>query len=72
MEDIRLLKLKASLIDAMTEWVNTNCDGEGWDALDTHVSDCLCELMGDAAFAILMAQSDLTAYYKNNDMLKND
>lgn len=72
MEDLRLTKLKTSLADTLSQWVTDNCEGEGWDALDTHVSDFLTELMAEAAFNILLAQSDLTAYYQNNEMLKTE
>jgi hypothetical protein len=65
MTDIRLQKLKASLTDAIQNWINEESETfENWCALDTYVSDFTAELMADSAFNILMAQSDLTEYLK--------
>lgn len=70
MEDVRLTKLRASLVDAIEAWMSAASDDDSqWQALDTHVSDFTVELMADSAFNILLAQSDLTAYYQNNEML---
>lgn len=70
MEDIRLSKLRASLHDAIEQWMATESmkDNE-WQALDTYTSDYTTELMADSAFNILLAQSDLTSYYKEQNML---
>lgn len=70
MQDIALQRLKVSLNEAIESWMNQVAAGDDWTALDTHVSDFLPELMTDAAFAVLMAQSDLTAYYQREDLLK--
>lgn len=72
MEDLRLTKLRASLADAIQEWMSGVSDERAdlWDSVDTHVSDFAVELMADSAFNVLLAQSDLTSYYQNNGMLK--
>jgi hypothetical protein len=70
MEDIRLTKLRSSLTDAISEWIDNNSEGDGWDALNTHVSEYITELMASSAFNILLAQSDLTSYYESQNMLK--
>lgn len=72
MEDVKLTKLKTSLVDAISNWIDEQSGNEEWDALDTHVGDFLPELMANSAFNILLAQSDLTTYYQNNNMLKDE
>lgn len=71
MEDVALQRLKVSLTEAIDKWANDIATEDDWAALDTHVSDFISELMADAAFAVLMAQSDLTTYYRREDLLKD-
>jgi hypothetical protein len=69
--DNRLVKLKASLADAMEEWINTEAsEGDGRDALNTFFGDYTAEFMADAAFVVLLTQSDLTDYLKTEGHLK--
>ncbi len=65
----KMHRLKSSLHDAINYWAVINQGSEGWRELDTFVSDKVSELMTDAAFAVLLAQSDLTKYYKEQNML---
>jgi len=69
MQDERLTKLKSSLYVAINKWMEEQIPGDEWGALDTSTSDFCIELMTDSAFNILLAQSDLTAYLKNNGQL---
>lgn len=69
MKDIRLVKLKVSLNDVINKWIEDSIPEENWDALDTSLSDYTVELMTDSAFNILLAQSDLIAYLKNDGQL---
>jgi len=62
-------KLKTSLTDVIQEWINSESESDGWSNLNTYVGDNLAELMSDSAFAVLLAQADLTKYYKENNML---
>jgi hypothetical protein len=71
MEDLMLQKLKVSLNETIQYWIDNNADSSEFNALDTSVSDFISELMTDAAFAVLMAQSDLTSYYKREEMLND-
>ena len=69
MEDIRLEKLKTRLYDVINKWVESEIPDPDWDALDTWISDYTVEYMTEAAFNVLMAQSDLVAYLKNDGQL---
>lgn len=66
-----LLKLKSSLVDAIQEWGNKNSGTDGWEDLETYLGDSTYELMGETAFNILLAQSDLTKYLKKEDHLNS-
>lgn len=72
MQDVLLQKLKVSLTESIEDWVIENSALDEWDAFDTHLGDFTAELMADAAFTVLMAQKDLTAYYKQEEMLKDE
>lgn len=65
-----LLKLKISLIEAIDEWIEKECDHQGWAALETYVGYGITELMADSAFNILLSQSDLTKYLEKQNYLK--
>lgn len=67
----QLLKLKVSLCDAINKWSNEEAakgDDNNWDALDTYIGDSTCELMTEAAFSVLLAQSNLTQYLRDNEV----
>lgn len=67
----QVLKLKTSLTDLIDKWIEETDSSEGRESLDTYVSENIAELMADAAFSVLLAQGDLTAYYKKEMMLKD-
>jgi hypothetical protein len=62
-------ELRSSLADVIQEWMDEECETAGWGALDTNISDNCSELMADCAFNVLLAQSDLTKYYKREEMI---
>ena len=64
-----LLKLKASLCDAMAKWIEEESSGEEWLQLNTSISENVCELMSDSAFNILLAQKDLSEYLRSEKRL---
>lgn len=65
-----LLRLKASLGEKIKEWMDEEGAKEDWQGLDTHISNNAGEYMAEAAFAVLLSQSDLTRYYEQEKMLK--
>jgi hypothetical protein len=70
--DNRLVKLKASLADAIERWIEKEAsEGDGRDALSTYFGDFTAELMADAAFIVLLAQSDLSDYLRDQELLKD-
>ena len=64
-----VLKLKSSLADCIEKWLEDNSEEDGYSELNTYVSNSISVLMADASFAVLLAQSDLSDYYRSNDML---
>jgi hypothetical protein len=72
MEANSLIKLQASLADAIEQWISEQDGTNEWEALDTYVSDHTAELMASCAFNVLLAQKDLTAYYSHEKMFKNE
>ena len=66
-----LQKLKVSLCDTISGWIDKNGESEGFNQLDTFFSDDISELMSDAAFSILLSQSSLTKYYKEQGQLND-
>jgi hypothetical protein len=70
--DNRLVKLKADLTDVIEKWIdNQASEGDGRDALSTYFGDFTAELMADAAFIVLLAQSDLSDYLRGQELLKD-
>lgn len=66
-----LQKLKSSLNDAIENWMLSCAEKDKeWNTLGTSTSDNVCELMTDSAFNILLAQRDLTEYYRNDGQLE--
>lgn len=66
-----LLKLQASLCDAINAWIDKENGGDGWEALDTYLGDNIGELMASSAFMVLLGQKNLTEYYRSQKMLKD-
>ena len=64
-----LLKLKASLCDAIKAWIDESPNSDEWLALDTSISDNVSELMSDSAFNILLAQKDLSEYLRREKQI---
>lgn len=65
-----LIKLQASLADAMKSWLEKMGTDSKWESLNSYIGDHAAELMASSAFNILLAQRDLNDYFKDNDMLK--
>lgn len=70
MQDIRLQKLKTSLTDAISQWVEEESVESNWDGLDTYLGDRASELMAESAFNVLLSQSDLYSYLRKENLLK--
>lgn len=70
LDDNRLVKLKASLADVIQKWIDTESNGNDFDALNTYLGDFTSELMAESAFTILLAQMQLSDYLERENLLK--
>jgi len=59
-----VLKLRLSLKEHIEQWMEEVVDSDGWRGLDTYFANETAELMTNAAFTVLLAQSKLSHYLR--------